>query len=372
MLRVIGIIYPIIYSMDNGRDAISLSNEALADLIGSKIQAVRPLYGGSNSVTCEIIAVAGSKFVIKQYLGQTADGRSRLDIEYQALEFLSKQGIDQIPKPIVKYKPAECAIYQFLEGDRLSAGDISVNDVDHAVDFLIKLHELSKHADSVNLPIAAEACFSLLDLIKNVEERIGNLTQVHVEAESGRLFREFLHDELLPSWDLIRDWAFNTYHSANMDVSISISNGQKTLSPSDFGFHNCLKNESGELCFLDFEYFGWDDPIKLLSDFLLHPGMDLSEPLKYRFMNRAVLGLGCESSGVRFNALYPIFALKWCLIMLNCFLNPRLPKNDYRVIDESTLETTRVVQLQKAENSLSKIQKIYNNIPYWQDDYAKR
>ena len=62
------------------------------------------------------------------------------------------------------------------------------------VDFLIKLHELSKCAESVNLPIAAEACFSLLDLIKNVEERIGNLIQAQVQSESGRRFRKFLYD----------------------------------------------------------------------------------------------------------------------------------------------------------------------------------
>ena len=41
---------------------------------------------------------------------------------------------------------------------------------------------------------------------------------------------------------------------------------QLILSPSDFGFHNIVKNKK-KLYFLDFEYSGFDDPLKLLSDF---------------------------------------------------------------------------------------------------------
>ena len=32
-------------------------------------------------------------------------------------------------------------------------------------------------------------------------------------------------------------------------------------------FTNIIKQNNNNLIFLDFEYFGWDDPLKLISDF---------------------------------------------------------------------------------------------------------
>ena len=95
----------------------------------------------------------------------------------------------------------------------------------------------------------------------------------------------------------------------------------RTLSPSDFGFHNALETQSGEIFFLDFEYFGWDDPAKTVCDFLLHPGMALSPSLKLQFATSLVRGLPW-SQGLRERvaAYYPLFGLKWCLILLNEFL----------------------------------------------------
>ena len=61
----------------------------------------------------------------------------------------------------------------------------------------------------------------------------------------------------------------------------------QVLSPSDFGFHNAILKESGDLVFLDFEYFGRDDPVKLMADFIWHPGMKLSNLQKRRLGQRS-------------------------------------------------------------------------------------
>ena len=37
------------------------------------------------------------------------------------------------------------------------------------------------------------------------------------------------------------------------------------------------------LTFVDFEYFGWDDPVKLTADMLLHPGTPVAAELRSRF-----------------------------------------------------------------------------------------
>ena len=47
----------------------------------------------------------------------------------------------------------------------------------------------------------------------------------------------------------------------------------RCVSPSDFGFHNALREPSGRLRFIDFEYAGWDDPAKLVCDFFCQPAV---------------------------------------------------------------------------------------------------
>ncbi|MFX9699951.1 hypothetical protein ABTP10_19680, partial [Acinetobacter baumannii] len=63
----------------------------------------------------------------------------------------------------------------------------------------------------------------------------------------------------------------------------AIDPSARCLSPSDFGFHNAVQRPEGQIVFVDFEYFGWDDPVKLTCDFMLHPGMDLPDDLAQRF-----------------------------------------------------------------------------------------
>ena len=76
----------------------------------------------------------------------------------------------------------------------------------------------------------------------------------------------------------------------------------RSLVPSDFGFHNSLRRPDGSLAFVDFEYFGWDDPVKLTADILLHPGRPLAAPQRRRFRAAAARLYGatrCSRRGLR-------------------------------------------------------------------------
>ena len=96
---------------------------------------------------------------------------------------------------------------------------------------------------------------------------------------------------------------------------------RQVLSPSDFGFHNALQ-EAGHLRILDLEYFGWDDPVKLVSDLWWHPGMSLDGRLKAKWLSEAV-NLFVKNDPdflMRINALHPAYGLRWALIVLNVYL----------------------------------------------------
>jgi hypothetical protein len=78
------------------------------------------------------------------------------------------------------------------------------------------------------------------------------------------------------------------------------------------------------LAFVDFEYFGWDDPVKLTADILLHPGRPLAPSQRRRFRQAAVRLYGEDRTFERRLAAYlPLFGLRWVLILLNEFIPER-------------------------------------------------
>ena len=96
----------------------------------------------------------------------------------------------------------------------------------------------------------------------------------------------------------------------------------RIASPSDFGSHNALRTGDGLTLFLDFEYFGWDDPVKLASDCYWHPAMHLGEGAKAFWLSHCCRIFRADPSFRRRLASYlPLFGLKWSLIILNEFLS---------------------------------------------------
>jgi hypothetical protein len=95
---------------------------------------------------------------------------------------------------------------------------------------------------------------------------------------------------------------------------------KQTLSPSDFGTHNALRTSHG-LAFIDFEYFGWDDPVKLVADVLWHPGMALAPAARQKFFAGAADVYKVDSGFLsRFERDAPLYGLRWALIVLGEFL----------------------------------------------------
>ena len=71
----------------------------------------------------------------------------------------------------------------------------------------------------------------------------------------------------------------NIINSINLKkIQPIITNKYLILSPSDISLGNILTNKKKDY-YIDFEYFGWDDPCKLISDLLWHPKNKISYKL---------------------------------------------------------------------------------------------
>ena len=105
-----------------------------------------------------------------------------------------------------------------------------------------------------------------------------------------------------------------------IDTGRTLLKKHQTLSPSDFGFHNIIKKDSEELIFIDFEYYGWDDPAKLIADFYLQPEVPVPISLREVFFNAVRSYYKENELEMRLPLVYLFLAVKWPLIMLNVFV----------------------------------------------------
>ena len=304
-----------------------LEHVLFARLLGRPVGAMHWIGGGGNS---RIYKLAGP------YAGKVYFQQKRLDVEFSALQFLWQHGIRCVPQPIAADAPGKLAVYEFIEGTKPVPTSA---DIDVAVEFLVSLKQLSAHGG--DLPTAAEACFSVHEIIRNIEGRLTRLSGVPS-------LRGFLEREFQPMMDRL---------CTLPDTPAT----DRTLSPSDFGFHNALRRPDGSLVFLDFEYFGWDDPAKTVCDFLLHPAMDLTDELKRRFYRGIVTD---NRLAKRVETVYPLFGLKWVTIMLNEFLPEDLRRRGFAAGGALDPTAVQARQLDKARRMLARIEREHEDFPY--------
>lgn len=338
-------------------------------LLGRRVVAVERLAGGRNSQVFRIDCEAGPPpdcFVAKQYFAVPEDSRDRLRTEFRALEFLKAHGVGNVPSAIAVDPETHTAIYERVAGERATAQSISGADIHSAIDFLLVLRRLSEAGDARSLPAASEACFSMDGIFKSLSGRVARLRSLPDDAMGIAALRRFLDERFDPFVADLTAWAGEQATRHGIERHREIRAEERTLSPSDFGFHNALRDAGGRLVFVDFEYFGWDDPAKTAADFLLHPAMDLSVELKRRFAEGLVSGLpACGQLKQRARVVYPLFGLKWCLILLNEFVPEDLRRRGFAGAADADRSDLLRSQLQRAEQLLDRIAAEYRQNPYF-------
>ncbi len=335
-------------------------------LIGKEILSIQELKGGRNSKVYKVESDEKRYYAAKLYFEPAEQKRNRLQVEFSTLQFLWNKGLRCIPEPIAADTERNCAVYQFIDGKKISSSELFADDIDAATDFLIKLKEFSRDPESIALPAASAACFSAADLVNIIEQRLQKLRAIPAESKERKKLRAFLEENFALSFKTILQRCKENLTKADINFSEPMPMEERTLSPSDFGFHNSLRKADGQIVFLDFEYFGWDDPAKMISDFLLHPGMELPEELRKRFLQNILPVFSPINSTMnrpppvafteRLKILYPLFGLIWCLLILNEFIPGNLQK---RTFADKSLDNQDLLakQLQKAEQLLHKINK---------------
>jgi len=295
--------------------------------------------GGGNNRVFAVDSEAG-RFVAKAYFNDATDIRDRLGAEYGFLSYAASIGLAMVPKPVACSMEQHVGIYEFINGVKLAAEQLDKKHVLAAASFIA---DLNADADrGQGLSPASEACFDIEQHLTTVDRRLVKLRGLSVDDDIDREAQGLI-DEISSVWLALRAGIAATAVPL-LDVA------DRCISPSDFGFHNALMQENGALCFIDFEYAGWDDPAKMAGDFFCQPAVPVPPVYFDEFISEALkYSSRAEALRARAHLLLPASQIKWCCIMLNEFL-PDAARRRQFANPTSVPEQRKRAQLDKTRN----------------------
>jgi|APSaa5957512535_1039671.scaffolds.fasta_scaffold24530_3 hypothetical protein len=294
-----------------------LSKEINAWLNNSidSVFSVKEISGRANSKIFKIIT-KNQKYALKLYPSKKFDKRERLLVEFETLTALHQYQVCNTPKPIKKSSDLNIALYEWIDGVILR--EVGVKEVFDALYFIQSLKDVSNFKNNISNRLASEACLSAKELVLQIEHRFKKLSEVDIKEEPG--LHKFLNSQFKPVFDRLKN-RVNKNWKVPWSYDKDLMKELQVLSPSDFGFHNAIHIDNNKIIYIDFEYFGWDDPVKLTSDFIWHAGMDVSSKAQDNWlkgMNK--IFIADDNFSERFRMYHPLYGLRWSMILLNEFL----------------------------------------------------
>lgn len=304
-------------------------------LVDATVHDIRIAGSGANSAVYRVDCAEAS-YALKRYPARASDPRDRCGTEWHALGFLVRHGVDQVPCPLALDAEDRCTLMEWIEGTPVHRA--GRRDLEDAADFVRAIFDLSFDREAAALPPASEACLSTRAITGQVDQRAtGFIAHERIDG--------FLRTEFCPAYE-----AAVAAVSADR-LGVVLPEGRQRLVPADFGFHNALRQADGRLRYVDFDYFGWDDPVKVVADFVLHPAMGLDDDQARLFVERLTPAIDDGDFLPRLRDHLPLFAARWALILLNAF---RADRVDHDALQSGAMEARLREQLDKASAVLER------------------
>lgn len=325
---------------------------ALLASIGRRLgRSVLRLQGGGNNRVFDVRSDAGERFLLKQYFHSAGDLRNRFEAERAFYRLAASAAPGQTPRALAWEPEGRLGLFEFIDGRKPTPAEIGCDTVTAALGFFTALNARRDSTEARALPAAAEACFTAEEHCGAVDQRIARLQAMPIETPIDREAHDFIGGELAATWAEVKEAVLS--HAAE-----TAGWGERCVSPSDFGFHNCLRRPDGPLVFFDFEYAGWDDPAKMVDDFFCQPALPAPADGFEAFVRATaeVLALADpERFLLRCRLLLPLYRVKWCGIMLNEFVRGERGRRAF-ALGADVVQERKAAQLALARRHLAKAQ----------------
>lgn len=297
-----------------GADAAAAIERAL----GSRCSEAAALKSSGNNRLYRVELEDGRLVLLKRYLVDKRDGRPRARTEFEGLGLLWDFGLRDVPEPLWLDPGKRFAVFSWLPGKPLKGVRPSDRHVLQAAGFLRRLRRVSAAPRKPWSAPAADGRSSLADYAAHIRRRLQRVRD-GAKAIGNPAARRFVEDSVTPAAEAVIARLERGAADAGLSLTAPLSRAARLLSPSDFGFHNSVLGPDGRVRFLDFEYFGWDDPAKLVADLFHHAGQKpLTGPQRALFLDAFCRGWkGAPSFRRRLGLVLEPIAMEWILIILN-------------------------------------------------------
>lgn len=274
-----------------------------------KIRYFKEIKEGINSKVYKIKANKDN-LVVKVYNKKNKFRIKREKIFYDYLRSIKN---NNIIKPIGFNIKFNLAIYPFIKGKKIKK--ITNNHIKELLNFLKQINKKK----SIKLPLAVDGIKNRDNHIKLCELKIDQMKKIKIDSLIKKQFMFFLKKKIIPKFDKIK---MNYYKQKTFNLKKNnLLKNDMIVSPSDFGFHNIIQSNN-KFYFLDFEYAGLDDPIKLICDFYCQPDQVLTQAQKKMFIRNFPFKKNSLKQLELYTKIFlPFHRLKWCCIILNEFKN---------------------------------------------------
>lgn len=327
-------------------------------VFGEDPAEVTELGGGGNSRVFKVCLGWGKAYAVKEYYPLCADWQDRVEAEFGSFQLLRENGICCVPEPVARDDKGRAAVYSFEYGEKLGSADVLGEDLKAFASFAGDLHKVSLNPELGEYRTAKAHCLECISIELQIELRMKNLRGLSADDSLTQQMVEYLEQEFVPLFRRVCEWRKEELNAAGQWGYV-LKQGEWTLSPSDFGLHNALRRKDGSFVFVDFEYFGRDDPAKMVADFLLHPAMNLEAEqctAAYGYFSEVFSDSYFQ---LRLKTILPLVGLKWCTIFLNEFFVHGAARREHARGRGAGLDVIREQQLGKSRKLLENINKGY-------------
>lgn len=293
--------------------------------------------GGRNNRIYKVSGTAATA-ALKVYYRGADDRRDRFAAEKAFYELAAERGAAS-PRLLDADEELGVSLLTWIEGGPIALAD--AEGVGAAAEFLAGINEPSPAQRAIRSE-ASEACFSVTEHCALLEKRLTRIT----DASDGLpALQDFLGSTLIPFAAVVRQRL-----ETSGDADFATTGWRRILSPGDFGLHNALRDRGGRTVFFDFEYSGWDDPVKTVADVFLQPEKPVDWKLLPNFCAQLESWSGLEE---RVRVWLPFFAAKWAVILLGPVSKDAAQRRRFAGEPEDELLIDR--QIGKAQNVIGRV-----------------
>jgi hypothetical protein len=271
-----------------------------------------------------------------------------MQAEVEFLRFAGELAQKFVPQLIAVDWKRRCVLLEHLPGETYREGYVpTAADLELACEFVRRINGDREKAEKFITMNAAEGYIRLTEHLENVSERIKDMSVSHLPSYYQKQ-AEKLIEKVQSRIKLMADQTMKRIQSGELNDAVDRTH--LCISPSDFGFHNAIRNECS-IKFFDFEFSGWDDPSKLIADFVLQPRVPIEN-----LPNQLVSIFQPDVAKViseRCSTLGPILRIKWLCIILSV-LNPKRLNQIIEIHKDIIVDNLVKQRLESATNYLNK------------------